>query len=163
MQWNENFENLIEKVLCEEKEIYILGDFNRDLLNTNTKKPWLDFMEQFSLFQKVTEPIRETNNPKTLIDHIYCNTPSNIPSVVVPKIGISDHYPIFLNRKINFYAPKTEHFSIKYRSFKNFNKAVFNEDMSSVLWDIIKAFDDPDETLESWSDLLAHLSRRLTR
>ena len=52
MQWNENFENLMEKALCEEKEIYVLGDFNRDLLNTKIKEPWLDFMEEFGLFQK---------------------------------------------------------------------------------------------------------------
>ena len=113
VQWNENFENLMEKARCEEKEIYVLGDFNHDLLNTKIKKPWLDFMEQLRLFQKVSQPTRETNNTKTLIDHIYCNTPSNIASISVLKIGISDHYPIFLNHKINFNAPKTEHISIK--------------------------------------------------
>ena len=34
IQWNEFFEDCIEKVLQEEKEIYLLGDINRDLLNT---------------------------------------------------------------------------------------------------------------------------------
>ena len=38
VQWNENIENLMEKALCEEKEIYVLGDFNRDLLNTQNQK-----------------------------------------------------------------------------------------------------------------------------
>ena len=58
VQWNENFENLMEKALCEEKEIYILGDFNRDLLNTKIKKQWLDFMEKFGLFQNISQPTR---------------------------------------------------------------------------------------------------------
>ncbi|MCG8047745.1 MAG: endonuclease/exonuclease/phosphatase family protein, partial [Candidatus Thiodiazotropha endolucinida] len=35
VQWNENFELLIENVLEKQKEIYLLGDFNRDLLNEN--------------------------------------------------------------------------------------------------------------------------------
>ena len=34
IQWNEFFEDCIEKVLQEEKEIYLLGDINRDLLKT---------------------------------------------------------------------------------------------------------------------------------
>ena len=52
VQWNENFENLMEKALCEEKEIYILGDFNCDLLNTKIKKPWLEFMGAIWPFSK---------------------------------------------------------------------------------------------------------------
>ena len=102
-----------------------------------------------AFFKTFHSLLGETTNTKTLIDRIYCNTPSNVASIFVPKIGISDHYPIFLNRKINFNVPKTEHVSIKYRSFRNFNEADFNEDMSSVPWDIIKVFDDPDEILES--------------
>ena len=33
--WNEIFEDSIENVLKEEKELYLLGDINRDLLNSN--------------------------------------------------------------------------------------------------------------------------------
>ena len=130
-QWNEKFENLLENVLQEEKEMYILGDFNRDLLNINIKKPWLDYIEQFGLFQKVTQAARETESSKTLIDHIYCNTPGNLATVTVPKTGLSDHYPIFMTRKINSSTPKKEHYTIKYRSFKNFSETDFNEDMRS--------------------------------
>ena len=123
----------------KKKETYILGDFNRDLLNINIKKPWLDYIEQFGLFQKVTQATREIESSKT--------------TVRVPKIGLSDHYPIFMTRKINSSTPKKEHYTIKYRSFKNFSEADFNEDMRSVPWDIIKVFEEPDEILETWSDL----------
>lgn len=82
IQWNENFELQIENVLGKEKEIYILGDLNRDLLNDQIKMPWLEYIEQFGLFQQGTEPTRQTNNSSTLIDHIYCNTPSNVVSVL---------------------------------------------------------------------------------
>ena len=51
---------MTEQVLQEEKETYILGDFNRDLLNSQIKKPWLEYMEQFGLFQQVTVPTRQT-------------------------------------------------------------------------------------------------------
>ena len=38
VQWNEIFDNQFDKILACEKEIYLMGDFNRELLQTNTKK-----------------------------------------------------------------------------------------------------------------------------
>ena len=37
VQWNEHFEDLMETALSKQKEIYLLGHFNRDLMNENTK------------------------------------------------------------------------------------------------------------------------------
>ena len=153
VQWNQLFEDMAEKVLQEEKETYILGDFNRDLLNSQIKKSWLEYMEQFGLFQQVTVPTRQTEVSSTLIDHIYSNSPSNISSVTVPKVGLSDHYPIFITRKVNASLPKSSHFTIKYRSFKNFNEEDFVHGFSSAPWDIIKVFEDPDDILETWSNV----------
>ena len=42
--WNELFEDCIEKVLQEEKEIYILGDINRGLLNSQISQAWSDYI-----------------------------------------------------------------------------------------------------------------------
>ena len=110
-------------------------------------------MEQFGLFQKVTQATCETESSKTLIDHTYCNMPGNLATATVPKIGLSHHYQIFMTRKINSSTPKKEHYTIKYGSFKNFNETDFNEDMRSVPWDIIEVFAEPDEILETCSDL----------
>ena len=41
VQWNEIFDNQFDKVLACEKEIYLMGDFNHDLLQVNIKKTWL--------------------------------------------------------------------------------------------------------------------------
>ncbi len=38
VKWNEDFEIIIEKVLQMDKELYLLGDFNRDLFNDQIKK-----------------------------------------------------------------------------------------------------------------------------
>ena len=81
IQWNDFFENCLEKVLKEEKEIYLLGDFNRDLLSNQVNKAWTDYMEPFGLFQIVTQATRETTESKTLIDHIYANCPENVNSI----------------------------------------------------------------------------------
>lgn len=137
----------------DEKEIYLLGDINRDLLNGHIQRAWNDYMEPFGLTQLVREPTRVTSDSKTLIDHIYSNCPENVKSVLVPKIGLSDHFPIFLTRKLHTHTPKVNHYTISYRSFKSFDEAKFVSDLQAVPWDLIKLFDDTDDILEAWSDL----------
>ena len=153
IQWNAIFEDCIENVLREDKEIYIMGDINRDLLNDQIKTAWTDYMEPFGLTQLVSEATRVTSDSRTLIDHIYSNCPENVTSLDVPKIGLSDHYPIFFTRKMHVQPPKMSHYTISYRSFKNFDELKFVEDLQSVPWDTIKLFDDTDDILEAWLDL----------
>ena len=102
IQWNGIFEDCIEIVLQEEKEIYLMGDINRDLLNNNIRKAWTDYMEPFGLIQLISEATRVTPDSETLIDHIYTNCPENVNSVNVPQIGLSDHFPVFLHAKCTF-------------------------------------------------------------
>ncbi|MEW8547257.1 MAG: reverse transcriptase family protein [Candidatus Thiodiazotropha sp.] len=157
VQWNELFEECIEKVLQEEKEIYLLGDINRDLLNNQVHGAWTDYMEPFGLTQMVSEATRVTSGSRTLIDHIYTNCPENVNSVSVPKIGLSDHFPIFLTRKMHNQMPKGNHYTISYRSFKDFDEAKFISDLQSVPWDLIKLFDDTNDILEAWTDLFLEI------
>ena len=157
VQWNEHFEDFMETVLGKQKEIYLLGDFNRDLMNENTRKAWLEYMEPFGLNQKVNYATRKTAHSQTLIDHIYCNVESNISSINVPEIGLSDHFPIFLTRKTNCTLPKFLHQTISYRSFKSFNEQDFINDLQSAPWDIIKIFDDTNDTLDSWSSMFIEI------
>ena len=77
------FEVLIENVLLENKEIIILGDFNKDLLNLNVNNEWSNFITSFGLSQLITEPTRVTNTTKTLIDHLYVCNEEKVSSVCV--------------------------------------------------------------------------------
>ena len=61
IQWSEIFEDCIEHVLHEEKEIYLMGDINRDLLNDNTRKACTDYMEPFGLIQLISEGSYQSN------------------------------------------------------------------------------------------------------
>ena len=151
--WNETFEDCIENVLKEEKELYLLGDVNRDLLNRQIKTSWSEYMEPFGLSQLVSEATRVTSTTKTLIDHLYTNCPENVTSIDVPKIGLSDHFPIFFTRKMHVQPKKGKHYTISYRSFKNFDEAKFSNDLNNVPWDIIRIFDDTNDILNAWTDL----------
>lgn len=156
ISWNEIFDDQLEKAIAEEKELFIFGDFNRDLLNPQIKHQWTDYMSSHGISQHVNEPTRVVPNASaTLIDHIYSNFSDNIQYVDVPKIGLSDHYPVFLTRKVNSHIPKVTHHTIKYRSFKNFDESKFNEDLASVPWDVIKVFDNVDDALDAWYSLFS--------
>ena len=51
VSWKEIFDKNIEKVLLEEKQIIILGDINRDLLNTKINDEWSNFTSSLGLIQ----------------------------------------------------------------------------------------------------------------
>ncbi|MCG8113419.1 MAG: reverse transcriptase domain-containing protein [Candidatus Thiodiazotropha taylori] len=153
VMWNEHFENCLDLVLAEEKEFFMLGDFNRDLLNNTIKRNWLDFIAPFGLSQMVDQATRITSRSATLIDHIYCNIEENCSNICVPKLGLSDHFPVFVTRKINLHVPKSHHYTISYRCFKTFNEENFIKDLRNVPWDTIKIFDDPNDVLDAWNDL----------
>ena len=156
--WNEIFENNLENILKEQKELYLLGDFNRDLLNLQTKTAWLEYMEPFGLFQNVNEATRITSVSATLIDHIYCNIHDNIKSIDVPQLGLSDHFAVFLTRKPNSSLPKKSHHTISYRSFKNFNEENFITDLQSAPWDTIKIFENINEIVEAWYSIFLDIA-----
>ena len=156
MLWNEYFEDCIVNILQEEKEVYLLGYINRNLLDSQIKRAWNDYMEPFGLTQFVSEPTRVTSDSRSLIDHIYSNCPENVKSVHVPKIGLSDHFPVFVTRKMHNHIPK---YTISYRSFKHFDEANFISDLQAVPWDLIKLFEEPDDILEAWTDLFFRSGR----
>ena len=58
-------------------------------------------MESFGLHQLENVPTRVTVQSATLIDHIYSNNYANILTTVIPNIGLSDHFPVFVGRKTN--------------------------------------------------------------
>ena len=127
--------------------MYLMGDVNRDLLNKQTKQAWSDYKEPFGLVQMVSEATRVTPSSRTLIDHIYTKCTENINSVNVPKIGLSAHFPIFFTRKMHVQPPRRKHFTISYRSFKDFDETKFANDLLSAPWDTIKLFGDTDNNI----------------
>ena len=98
------FESFIKAIENENKEIYILGDLNCDLIKQNldqhTKK-LKSLFEIYQLTQLVNEATRITSNSSTLIDHFITNEPKKISKCGVVHTGINDHSLIYVFRKIN--------------------------------------------------------------
>ena len=75
--FNKNFLNkLLEKVSKEQKSVYLLGDFNVNLLNYNDHPPTNEFLDSLasnSVIPYILQPTRITDHSETLIDNIFSN------------------------------------------------------------------------------------------
>ena len=107
---------LVDKLSKENKSIFLLGDFNINLLNYDIPPPTNEFLDSLSshyFHTHILQPSRVITNSKTLIDNIFSN-------IAVPYINsanltasISDHLPQFLvapNIFFNTSYPKSNNY-----------------------------------------------------
>ena len=94
-------ERFIELVDNENKEIYILGDLNINLLaqNVSIAKKLQEIMELYQLTQIIDHPTRITESTKSLLDVCITSSTEKIISLGVIHLGISDHSLIYAIRK----------------------------------------------------------------
>ena len=77
--------------------IYIMGDFNLNLLNSCDHLPTDDFLNTFYAYgfrPLIDKPTRITTHTPTLIDNILTNNTCEISSGILYS-DLSDHFPLF--------------------------------------------------------------------
>ena len=98
-QFNNHLNQMLEKVSKEQEQIFLLRDFNINLLNYNvhqSSNDFLDFLASNFIIPLILQPTILTSHSKTLIDNIFWNIlPSDIISGNLTAT-ISDHLPQFL-------------------------------------------------------------------
>ena len=74
---NKNHLNtLLDKLSKENKQVFLLGDFNINLLNYNDHQPTNEFLDSLasnSFIPYILQPTRITSHSKTLTDNIFSN------------------------------------------------------------------------------------------
>ena len=100
-QSEDDFLIYLNKVLnvveSEKKLLYLMGDFNLNLLNVGSVQyvdDFLDTMLSNSINPLIRYPTRVSPNSQTLIDNIFTNDPDAYCSGLL-LTDISDHFPIF--------------------------------------------------------------------
>lgn len=125
------FEEILDKY-SNGKSVYILGDFNIDLLKSETcnfSHTFLLSLQSYHFLPTIDKPTRVYQNSATLIDNIFTNISEhsiyysgNIVS------DISDHYTQFcITSSIKENTIKTKR---KARNFSNFSKEQFLSELS---------------------------------
>ena len=129
IEFNELIGSLLDKLEKDNKHIYITGDFNRDILLTDTNSEQLKKLFLSSHFYPlINKPTRIANNTATLINNIYCNIPnlqSNVESGLL-HVNIADHKGVFcINNDSELFSRNTTQSK---REFNNNNEiAQFNK------------------------------------
>ena len=138
---NDEFNNhflspMLEKVSFEHQEVFLMGDFNINLLNYESNQETADFlnnMQSNSLVHYITLPTRITPRSKTLIDNIFFNETNEAAISRNLITDISDHHAQFLiTPKILGNDPNKVTLR---RSFKNFNNELFKNDLLKTNWE----------------------------
>ena len=130
-----DFENLVGNIDGSNRELYLVGDLNTNLLpgvaGGNSSK-LINICEIFGLSRLITEPTRVTAQSQSLIDLCITNTRDKIVRAGIMPLGISDHSLVYLIRKTRCTIPGCVKI-ISTRSFKNFNKEAFPADVELII------------------------------
>ena len=139
------------------KEVWILGDFNTDLLKRNDAKT-VDlqaFAKKNGLAQCINTITRPNIKGGSCIDLIMSNC-FFVTSSGIKDDMISDHYTVYCIRKKQ---RETKHVvSETVRDYKNFNKDLFNQLVTNLDWSF---FDKQLEPIVQWNFIHKQVSEIL--
>lgn len=98
--FNEKLQNILEhNCFQKNKKIFIMGDFNINLLQLETHSPtdsFLNIMISHGLLPSITKASRVTDETTSLIDNIFTNVDTSHCKSALLYSDISDHYPVLL-------------------------------------------------------------------
>lgn len=155
--WINDFENMMDSVSMTRQDIYILGDFNIDLMKMK-KRQWHSVKSLYGLTQMVKKPTRTTRNSTTLIDHIYTSNCQSVNNVSILDVGISDHCVIRCNIRVSVKkSTNNGHTHILYRSFKHFDKELFLRDIRCTPFQNVFSFTDPEKAMSWWINVFTNI------
>ena len=137
-RFQQYFEETIERYNASGKRICVLGDFNIDLLKTESSNRSQDFLmtpQSCYLIPTVDKPTRVRSTSATLIDNIFISFPEQVLSSGNIMSDISDHFSQFCILKSAVERPNIG--KGKVRDFSKFSSESFSADLSQVNWNKI--------------------------
>ena len=155
-EFNDLFEDAMEKITSENKEIYLLGDFNLDLLKLEDNDAgkqvdeYLNILCKNFLVPHITLPTRITSTSATLIDNIFSNNLEFTRAISGNlTVTISDHLPqILFVPGENVKVPRKANM---YTRSKDFDRENLVADFLNLEWDSILELNkaDPNHSIDN--------------
>ena len=127
-------EKCLSKIAKENKEMYVCGDFNFDLLKIDTDNITQYLLIYFvvMIFYHIIQPTRVTENTATFIDNIFSN---NIQDDIISGnilLTLSEHFSQFVSVKREKIDLKS--INIFQRDYSKFSTESFRDDISIQSW-----------------------------
>ena len=151
-----------KNILLRNKSIFIMGDFNDNLLKNGNKMNKI--VKNLKLEQLVTKPTRITPTSATLIDLMITNNKDMITSLEVSPSPIADHESISVS--LNIKKPKRVPIVKTYRCLKNYSIEIICEhlmnetgNLNNILKtdDVSKQVNIFDNVMQKFIDICAPL------
>ena len=159
----EIFENAMNEILAkidkENKICYLMGDFNIDLLKSESCDYTNRFTEQLftsSFIPLITKPTRITHHTATLIDNIFTNNIEKLESSTNGIIfsDLSDHLPIVHMCNLNTHKENSNSSDPIYkRVINNSNIKLFTNTIKNIPWEDVLNNTNPTETFDKFSKI----------
>jgi hypothetical protein len=131
------FEDKIEEIVSSGKAVYVMGDFNVDLLKCERSQISHDFLlslQSCYLIPTIDKPTRVHRTSATLIDNIFINNPEKLLISGNIVSDISDHFSqVCITTCARDKAIKRH--CAKMRDYSSFAAENFNNDLAEVDWD----------------------------
>nr|CAH7742951.1 unnamed protein product [Callosobruchus chinensis] len=125
-------DNILPALRSEHDELFLLGDFNVNVLADNRLS---NCLQAHDLKQVITVPTRTTETSATLLDPIFVNnTECIVESGTLNADIFSDHDMVFCSISSTF---KRKPKFVTFRDFKMFDIDQFNIDLFEVRWEDI--------------------------
>ena len=153
--FNVDLSQVLQKLSEENKDCYILGDYNIDLLKDEIHRPtgeYLDLIYSHHMIPTILKPTRITDTSATIIDNILTNCHENIRTRII-LTDITDHLPTVYFKNLKG-LNQTQNPSSKYvykRNHTDDNIDRFRNRLSKVNWNEIL---DGDEVNSDYNKFL---------
>ena len=155
---NQTFESdmtkCLDKMFIHYENLICIGDLNYDILRNDKCQPLNNICDNFSLDCIIKEPTCFTkHSDPSLFDVILTNSKTLLCKTVNFSCGLSDcHNMVATSLKESCSVTETK--KVTFRSYKNFNEAELNEELSRVPFHVAHIFDDIDDIYWAHETLL---------
>ena len=153
-----DLDQCLNKISIENKQCYLSGDFNFDLLRHEEVKMINEFLNTFfnySMYPLIDRPTRITPTTATLIDNIFTNVFTHDIKSGVCVYDITDHYPVF--QITNSMSPKLNHHLAARRSFNENRILRFHYHISLIDWSFVTDLTSSDAAYDAFSEAFIDL------
>ena len=142
-----------------EQEVYILGDLNINLINSQKHTPngikrYKEFCSLHGIEQLLTLPTRITKNSSSLLDHVLTNSADRISQFGIVNVGLSDHQLIYCTRKITR-TRLNAHKYVKMRSLKYYSEDLYVKKVKEIDFPDYSNFKDINEAYSDFTEKVA--------
>ena len=151
--------SVIDRHISKYENLLLLGDFNSEI----TEPSMIEFCETYNLKNLIVDPtcFKNPHNPSS-IDLILTNKYRSFQNSHTLETGLSDHHKMTITI-MRSYFPKQAPILIKYRNFKNFDKATFRAALHNNLMNCITDYDKFQSIFMETFNKLAPLKAKYVR